>query len=124
VREANKKLIGFALAFIFLAMLATPVIAAPATKIEEVTLTIDAEIIPDPASVRYSDHNNVVHNKGIATGTATLDIPGQSSLSFTYYGIWSGRGKWTGFPTEADLSARACSLNFHFLIFPLIMLVS
>jgi hypothetical protein len=98
----NKKVLVIALASIFSAMLVAPVMAASTTKIEGVTLTLDITIIPDPDSIHTADHN-IVHNKGIATGTATLNIPGQDSLNFTYYGTWSGTSKWTGFPTTPDL---------------------
>ena len=93
----NKKVLGVAVTLLLAAMFIAPAMAAPATKIEGVTLTLATALIPDPDSAIFADHN-IVHNEGIAIGTATLDIPGQGSLSFTYDGIWSGTSKWTDPP--------------------------
>ena len=97
MKELNKKILGIALAVFFLAMLIIPVMAAPATKIEGVTATIIAAIIPDPASLRIVNHN-IVFNKGTGAGTITLNIPGKDPLLGTSSSTWSGRSKWTDFP--------------------------
>jgi hypothetical protein len=95
--EKMKKKILLITAFLALAMLVTPIMAAPATRIEGVTLTTAIALIPDPATIIFADHN-IVHNDGIGTGTATLNIPLHPSLHFNYYGVWNGTAKWTGFP--------------------------
>jgi hypothetical protein len=95
VREVKSKVLGIAVTLLLAAMFVAPVFAAPATKIEGVTLTPSTTLIPE--STRAVDHN-IVHNEGTAVGTATLNIPDQDSLHFDYYGTWSGTAKWTGFP--------------------------
>jgi hypothetical protein len=96
VREINKKILGIAVTLLLAAMLAAPAMAAPATKIEGVTLTTAVALIPDDTAI-YADHN-IVHNDGTAAGTATLDIPEKDSLHFDYYGVWNGTSKWTNPP--------------------------
>ena len=93
----KRKILGIAVALLAVAMLAVPVMAAPATRIEGVTLTTAVALIPDPATAIFADHN-IVHNDGIATGTATLDIPDKDSLHFSYNGVWNGTSKWTNPP--------------------------
>jgi hypothetical protein len=93
----NRKILGIAVVLMAVAMMAVPVMAKPATKIEGVTLTTVVKLVPDPDATRSSTHNNIVHNEGTSTGTATLTIPGQDLLHFDYYGIWNGRSHWTGF---------------------------
>ena len=95
--EVKKKILVIAFALVFMAFMVAPVMAEPATKIEGVTLTLATTLIPDPDSAIFADHN-IVHYEGIAIGAATLDIPGQGSLSFTYDGVWSGSSKWTNPP--------------------------
>jgi hypothetical protein len=96
VRDLNRKLLVIAVALMTIAMFAAPAMAAPATKIEGVTLIPATVIHPDDTSI-FADHN-IVHNDGTTDGTATLDIPGQNPLHFTYYGVWNGTSKWTNFP--------------------------
>ena len=92
----NKKILEIPFVLMSVAMLIAPVLAAPATKIEGVTLTTATNL--HPISSGTSIHNNIVHNEGTVDGTATLKISEQSSLHFDYEGTWSGTSKWTGFP--------------------------
>ena len=91
----NRKVFGIAATLLFAAMLVAPVYAAPAIKIEGVTFTPVTTLVPE--STLAVDHN-IVHNDGTAIGTATLNIPEQDPLNFTYYGVWNGTSKWTNFP--------------------------
>ena len=91
----NKKVLEIAVVLVAAAMLITPVLAAPATKIEGVKLTTVTAL--HPVATRSSIHNNIVHNEGTTDGIATLTIPDQDPLHFNYYGIWHGTSHWTGF---------------------------
>ena len=93
----NRKILVIPVLLLTFALLSLPVMGAPATRIEGVTLTTAIALIPDPTTIIFADHN-IVHNDGIGTGTATLNIPLQPSLHFNYYGVWNGTAKWTGFP--------------------------
>ena len=72
----KKKVLGIVLTVFFLAMLAVPVLAAPATKIEGVTLT-DVTI---PARMTHPGYprvgGGIMHSKGNTSNTAMLTIPG------------------------------------------------
>jgi hypothetical protein len=96
VIDLNKKVLGIAVTLLLAAMFIAPAMAAPATKIEGVTLIPATALFPDDTTI-FADHN-IVHNDGTAIGTATLNIPEQDSLHFDYYGIWNGTSKWTNFP--------------------------
>jgi hypothetical protein len=93
----NKKALEIAVVLMAAAMLITPVLAAPATKIEGVTLTLATALHPDDTTIN-ADHN-IRHNDGTVDGTATLNIPEQESLHFDYYGVWNGTSKWTNMPS-------------------------
>jgi hypothetical protein len=94
--KMNKKVLGVAVTLLLAAMFLAPAMAAPATKIEGVTLIPATALFPDDTSI-FADHN-IVHNDGTAVGTATLNIPDQDSLHFDYYGVWNGTSKWTDMP--------------------------
>ena len=94
----KKKILVASVALVFAAMMAAPVMAAPATKIEGVTAILEAAIVPDPASLRMVGHN-IVFNKGTGAGIITLNIPGMTDpLIGTSSSTWSAMARWTDFP--------------------------
>ncbi|TRO45980.1 hypothetical protein E2P65_06540 [Candidatus Bathyarchaeota archaeon] len=98
----NKKILCVFVSLFILVLLTIPVLGAPATKIEGVTLTTAVALIPDDTTI-FADHN-IRHGDGTAAGTATLTIPEQDSLHFDYYGVWNGTSKWTN-PPNPDSDA-------------------
>jgi hypothetical protein len=109
VIELNKKVLGVALALIVMALLATPVMAAPATKIEGVTLTIAATTVPDPGYPRMVSHDTISHTKGTSTGTVTLTIPilEPDGLDGDWDAEWVARGKFSQDPAELIITSKA-----------------
>jgi hypothetical protein len=100
----NKKVLGIVLTVSFLAMLAIPVMAAPATKVEGVTATADG--IPTPSSIRTVSHGSIRHIKGTTTGTVYLTIPGLGTLEGTWNSEWVTRSKISQDPTEALIASK------------------
>ena len=85
--KMNKKILVVFASFLFLVMLATPAMAAPATKIEGVTVTAAVTQTYDPGFPRYVSHGTIMHAKGTSTGTVTINIPDQDPL----VGVWDGK---------------------------------
>jgi hypothetical protein len=79
-----------ALAFVFLLILAAPVMAAPATRIEGVTASIETETTND---WRIVDHDIWQLFDGTGSGEVTLSVPGKPDLTGTYEGVWHGKIK-------------------------------
>jgi hypothetical protein len=105
VKELNKKILGLAVALMALAMLAAPVMAKPATKIEGVTMTAAVIQTVNPGYPRLVDHT-ISHSKGTSTGTVTLNIPissGPLVLTGDYDSEWIGRGKISEDPAETEV---------------------
>jgi hypothetical protein len=86
----NKKLLGLAVVLLFAAMLVAPAMAAPATKIEGVTATIT---ITMTSVYTVHDHGILQVREGVATGTVTINIPGQAPLVGTVYAEFIGTMK-------------------------------
>ena len=99
----NKKVLGFALTIFFLAMLAAPVIAVPATKVEGVTAIMDFVAIP--GSQKLVDHGIQQTREGVSIGTVTLNIPEQDALIGTLTGEWIGTVKFSQFPPDPNAEA-------------------
>ena len=105
----NKKILMLLVSVLAVALLAIPVMGAPATKIEGVILT-DVGI-----PVRYThpgyplvvDHT-IAHSKGNTTNTITLTIPKPEQttplvLEGSWYSEWISRSKISPEPTETEL---------------------
>ena len=101
--EINRNVLGLAVALMAVAMLATPVFAAPATKIEDVDITTStSQSADDPLIV---DHT-ILHTRGTTFGTCTLTIPGVGTLEGDWYSEWISKNKWSNYPNpdpEAEL---------------------
>ena len=92
----KKKILVIAVALMFVAMLAAPVMAAPATK-KEVTVAMDVAQSTDPDSIRVVDHG-ILHMRGTSAGTFNITIAGQDPLNFTWAGEWAVRSKGLPLP--------------------------
>jgi hypothetical protein len=86
----NRKILGIAAVLMAVAMLAVPVMAAPATKIEGVTATLTMTMT---SVYTVHDHGILQVREGVATGTVTLNIPGQDPLTGTVYAEFMGTMK-------------------------------
>ena len=85
----------FLLAF---ALISIPVMAAPATKIEGVTLTVAAPPpVMDPGYPRVVGHT-VLHGRGTDDGTVTLIIPGYPLPEGIWESTWSSKVKLSNYP--------------------------
>jgi hypothetical protein len=100
----EKKIFVITIILLAIAMLVTPVLAAPATKIEGVTATADGT--PIPSSIRTVSHDSIRHIKGTTTGTVYLTIPGLGTLEGTWNSEWVTRSKISQDPTEALIASR------------------
>jgi len=100
----NKKVLGIVVALMAVAMLATPVMAAPATKVEGVTLTLD---LTTTSVYTLVDHGILQVRDGVATGTVTLNIPEQAPLIGTVYAEFIGTMKFTHPVPPPDLEAES-----------------
>ena len=87
----TRKILALAIVLILLAMLATPVMAAPATKIEGVTATLT--IVTMTSVYTAHDHGILQVREGVAEGAVTLNIPGQDPLTGTLYAEFIGTMK-------------------------------
>jgi hypothetical protein len=90
VIEVTRKILALATILMLVAMLAIPVLAAPATKIEEVTATLT---ITMTSVYTAHDHGILQVREGVATGTVTINIPGQDPLIGTVYAEFIGTMK-------------------------------
>jgi hypothetical protein len=86
----NKKILFLLVSVLAVAMLAVPVMAAPATKIEGVTATITVTMT---SVYTTHDHGILQVREGVATGTVTINIPGQPQLVGTVYAEFLGTMK-------------------------------
>jgi hypothetical protein len=93
----NKKVLGIALVCVFLAVLATPVMAAPATKIEGVTITVTTgPPVPYDGYPRWVSEGTISHSRGesFPASTVTLFIPGVGTFSGDWHTVWMSNGNW------------------------------
>ena len=86
----NRKILGICSVLILVAMLATPVMAAPSTKIEGVTATITVSMT---SVYTAHDHGILQVREGVAEGEVTLNIPGQDPLTGNLYAEFIGTMK-------------------------------
>ena len=102
----NWKILGLVFAFIFLAMLATPVMAAPATKIEGVTVTAVVTQAANPGYPRFVSHDTIGHSKGTSVGTVTVNIPGKTPLNGIWNGEWVSNSNWKEDPVVVNIRGK------------------
>ena len=95
----KRKVLWVAVALFLATVLLAPAMAAPATKIEGVTLTFAAITVPNPGYPRIVDHT-IMHTKGTSHGSVTLTIPGQDPLVGDWDAEWVGRNKWSNYPDQ------------------------
>jgi hypothetical protein len=103
-----KKKILLITAFLALAMLVTPIMAAPATKIEGVTMIADVEQEYDPGFPHIVSHGTISHGKGIGFGTVILNIPGDVPLVLVgdWNSEWVSMGNWKKDPVVVVLRGK------------------
>ena len=97
----KKKILGLAISIAMLAMLAAPVMAAPATKIEGVTVTASVTQTMDPGYPRFVSDGTISHGKGTSEGTVTVNIPGETPLNGDWNGEFVTMGHWKKDPVES-----------------------
>jgi hypothetical protein len=100
----NKKILVIPVLLLAFALISIPVMGAPATKIEGVTLTAAATPIPD--DTRWVSHDTIRHARGTSTGTVTLNIPGQDPLPGDWYSEWANVGKFKQDPAELVIRGK------------------
>ena len=79
------------------ALLSLPVMATPATRKENVTLTLETLLIADPDSAHWVDYN-ILHNEGISISNATLNReiqPDYTGPINNLYVTWNATTKFT-----------------------------
>lgn len=105
--KMNKKMLVVFVSLFTLALLTIPVMSAPATKIEEVTVTAVVTQTPNEGFPRLVSHDTIGHTKGTSTGTVTINIPGQQD---PLVGVWNGefvtRGKFSLDPAEVLIRGK------------------
>jgi hypothetical protein len=87
-------------------MLATPVMAAPAKKIEEVTVTAVVTQTSDPGYPRLVSHGTISHGKGTSVGTVTVNIPGKTPLNGIWNGEWVTMSNWKEDPVVVNIRGK------------------
>ncbi|MFC1487913.1 hypothetical protein ACFLRN_09550 [Thermoproteota archaeon] len=92
----KKKLLVIPVILLTFVLLSIPVMAAPATKIEGVTLTFDH--IPTLGPQNFVDHTIIQTRGGTSFGEATLTIPGIPLPKGTWDTTWTSTAKWPSFP--------------------------
>jgi hypothetical protein len=107
----KKKILCVLVAMLAVALLTIPVMGAPATKIEGVTLT--ATTTPIPNDMRLVSHDTIRHVRGTSSGPCTLTIPGHPLPEGTWYSEWVTRAKISQNPVENEaLIASRVVLTF------------
>jgi hypothetical protein len=103
----NKKIFVITVLLLTFALLSIPVMAAPATKIEGVTVMADIEQTPDPGYPRVVSHGTITHGKGTSEGTVTVNIPGQTTpLVGDWNGEWVSTGNWKKDPVVLNIRGK------------------
>jgi hypothetical protein len=102
----NKKILGIALTVFFSAMLTIPVMGAPATKIEGVTVTAMVTQASDPGYPRMVSDGTIGHGKGTSVGTVTVNIPGKTPLDGIWNGEWVSMSNWKEDPVVVNIRGK------------------
>lgn len=110
----NKIILGIFVGLIAVIVFAVPVMAAPITKIEGVTAILDYT-----STVVYNvvDHGILQVREGVATGTVTINIPGQAPLIGTLYGEFIGTMKLDGPPPGPWLNGESMMVGHEIWTF-------
>jgi hypothetical protein len=92
----NKKIIVVFAALLFLAMFVAPVMAAPATKIEGVTMTVAQSGPPVIDKRRFVSDDTISHSTGGSSpgSTVTLTIPDVGTYSGDWHTAWIANGNY------------------------------
>jgi len=107
----NKKVLGIALTVFFLAMLTIPVMAAPAKKIEGVTIeVVGGSPVPYEGSPWSVSDGTIGHGKGyvVPGATVTLTIP---TVGTYEDGVWES--EWTA---NSNRKKRSMGCNNYFTL--------
>jgi hypothetical protein len=111
----KKKILVFPIFLLAFAMISIPVMAAPATKIEGVTLT-------SATTTAYYDgyprrvSQQIVLSKGYSTGLVTLDIPTVGTLYGTWNSTWFTRNKGSNWPDTEFAPEAECLIQAHVVL--------
>ena len=102
----NKKILVIPVLLLTFALFSIPVMAAPATKIEGVTLTAVAPPAPDFGFPRFVAHDTIVHSRGTSTGKVTLTIPGYPLPEGDWDSEWITNGNFKQDPAEVVIRGK------------------
>jgi hypothetical protein len=102
----NKKILVSTVLLLTMAMLTIPVMAAPATKIEGVTVTAVVTQAADPGYPRFVSAGTIGHSKGTSVGTVTVNIPGKTPLNGTWNGEWVSMSNWKEDPVVVNIRGK------------------
>ena len=118
MKDVNRKILMLFVSLFAVAMMTTiligTVMAAPATKIEGVTATLD---LATTSVFKAVDHNILQIRDGVATGTVTINIPGQAPLIGTVYGEFIGTIKLGHPPPGPFLEAESVMMGHPIFTF-------
>jgi hypothetical protein len=93
VRDLNRKILVIAVALMTIAMIVAPAMAAPATKIEGVTLTRIGS--PVTSSYRFVAHDTIRFSEGTTDGTVALTIPNIGDLNGNWHSEWHSQVRFS-----------------------------
>ena len=107
----NKKILVIPILLLTFVLLSIPVMAKPATKIEEVTVTAVVTQTPNEGFPRLVSHGTISHSKGTSTGTVTITIPTEDPqnpivLNGDWHGEFVTRGKLSLDPAEVLIRGK------------------
>ena len=111
----NKKILGLAVVLLAAAMLAVPVMAAPATKIEGVTMEVSpGAAVPYDGYPRWVSDGTISHSRGTNTPGMTVTItipnpqdpPNPTVLIGDYHSDWVANANWKKDPVEVVIMSK------------------
>jgi hypothetical protein len=102
----KKKILCVLVAMLAVALLTIPVMGAPATKIEGVTVTGDVVQTSDPGYPRLVSDGTISHGKGTSVGPVTVNIPDQTPLNGIWNGEWVSMGNWKEDPVVLNIRGK------------------
>ena len=111
----NKKVLGVAVTLLLAAMFVAPAMAAPATKIEGVTMVVSpGGPVPYDGYPRWVSDGTISHSRGTNPPgmTVTITIPNPQDpenptvLSGDYYSDWVANANWKKDPVEVVIMSK------------------
>ena len=106
----NKKMLVIPVLLLAFALISIPVMGAPATKIEGVTIEVHSTGPPDPYDgyPRWVSDHTIVHSKGESApdSTVTLTIPTVGTYTGTWHTEWIANGNWKKDSIETVISSK------------------